>query len=51
MDAVHLALASLARVDYFCTSDDKFFRKAQNIPDLGCKVSTLLNLVMEITNE
>lgn len=51
MDAVHLALASLAGVDYFCTSDDKFFRKAQYIPDLGCKVSTLLNLVMEITNE
>ena len=48
LDALHLAVASLAKVDYFCTSDDKLFRKAQDIPCLGCKVITLLNLVVEI---
>ena len=48
LDALHLAVASLAKVDYFCTSDDKLFRKAQDIPGLGCKVITLLNLVVEI---
>lgn len=48
LDALHLAVASLAGVDYFCTSDDKLFRKANNLPGLGCKVMTLLNLVSEI---
>ena len=49
MDALHLALVSVAQVDYFCTCDDKLFRQAQNLVGLGCKVITLLNLVMEIS--
>ena len=49
MDALHLALASVAQVDYFCTCDDKLYRQAQNLEGLGCKVITLLNLVMEIS--
>jgi predicted nucleic acid-binding protein len=32
MDAIHLALASTAKADYFCTCDDKLFRKAVSIP-------------------
>ena len=29
MDAIHLALASAAKADFFCTCDDKLLRKAQ----------------------
>ena len=49
MDALHLALASTAKADYFCTCDDKLFRKASSISGLNCKVITLLNLIPEIT--
>jgi predicted nucleic acid-binding protein len=49
MDAVHLALASTAGADFFCTSDDKLFRKAKNIKNLGCRVTTILGLIPEIT--
>ena len=49
MDALHLALASTAQADFFCTCDDRLFRKAQTLVGLGCKVITLLNLIPEIT--
>jgi predicted nucleic acid-binding protein len=49
MDAIHIALASSAKADYFCTCDDKLFRKAQTLPNLSCKVITLLGLVPEVT--
>jgi predicted nucleic acid-binding protein len=49
MDAIHLALASNARADYFCTCDDALFRKAQVLEGLNCKVITLLGLVPEVT--
>lgn len=49
MDAIHLTLASTAKADYFCTCDDKLFRKAIAIPGLTCKVITLLSLIPEVT--
>ena len=49
MDALHLALASDAKADYFCTCDDALFRKAQALANLNCKVITLLGLVPEVT--
>ena len=49
MDAIHLALASTAKADFFCTCDDKLFRKAQTLPGLSCKVTTLLGIVPEVT--
>ena len=49
MDAIHLALASTAAADFFCTCDDKLFQKAQALPGLSCKVTTLLGLVPEVT--
>lgn len=49
MDAVHLALASIAGADFFCTSDDKLFRKAQELQNLGCRVTNLLGLIPEVT--
>ena len=49
MDAIHLALASIANADFFCTCDDRLYRKAQSITGLACKVMTLLNLIPEVT--
>ncbi len=48
MDAVHLALASAAKSDYFTTCDDKFLRKAQALTAIDCKVISVLNLVQEV---
>lgn len=49
IDAIHLALASIAKADFFTTCDDKLFRQAQTIQNLSCKVTTLLGLVPEVT--
>ena len=49
MDAIHLALASAAKADFFCTCDARLLRKAQAILGLSCKVTTLLGLVPEVT--
>lgn len=49
MDAIHLATASQAKVDYFCTCDDKLLRCAQSITGLGCKAISLLGLIPEIS--
>ncbi len=49
MDAVHLALASKAEADFFCTCDDKLLRKCQTLSDLTCKVVSVLSLVLEVT--
>lgn len=48
IDAIHLAQASNAQADFFCTCDDKLARKAQAISGLACKVVTLLGLVTEV---
>jgi predicted nucleic acid-binding protein len=47
MDAVHLALASVARVDFFATCDDRLLRKAKGESGLDCKVVSALALVSE----
>ena len=47
MDAVHLALASTARVDFFTTCDDRLLRKAKAESGLDCKVVSPLALVSE----
>lgn len=48
IDAVHLALASVANVDFFVTCDDRLLRKSRSISGLACKVVTVLDLVQEI---
>jgi predicted nucleic acid-binding protein len=47
MDAVHLALASTARVDFFTTCDDRLLRKAKAEFGLDCKVVSILALISE----
>jgi predicted nucleic acid-binding protein len=49
LDAAHLAAAVEAQVDYFCTCDDRFLRRAQAVDTLGTKVVTPLELVSEMT--
>lgn len=49
MDAVHLALASSAKADFFSTCDDKLLRNSQALSDLTCKVLSVLALVSEVT--
>ena len=48
MDAVHLASAEEARVDYFCTCDDEFLKKALQIQNLRIKVVSPVDLAKEL---
>jgi len=48
IDAVHLAVASATKADFFATCDDKLLRKAQAVAGLGCKVVSVLSLVSEV---
>lgn len=48
MDAVHLALASTTKADFFCTCDDKLLRKGPLLADLECNVVSILDLAVEI---
>ena len=48
MDAVHLALASAAKADRFCTCDDRLLRKARSLQGLACRTTDLLDLVTEV---
>jgi predicted nucleic acid-binding protein len=48
LDALHLAFASVSKVDYICTCDDKFLKKAKNFDKLNTKVVSPTELVMEL---
>lgn len=47
-DALHLAAAEAERVDYFCTCDDRFLRKAKARADITVRVVSPLELAQEI---
>jgi predicted nucleic acid-binding protein len=49
LDALHLASAEAARVDYFCTTDDRFLKRARAAGVLPAKVVTPLELIAEVT--
>ncbi len=48
LDALHLASASTAKADYFCTCDDKLLRKGRSLQGLDTKVVSPTELVMEL---
>jgi len=48
LDALHLAFASASKVDYFCTCDDKFLKKAKSFDEINTKVVFPTELVMEL---
>lgn len=48
LDALHLASASWAKADYFCTCDDKLLKKRNNLNSLATEVVSPLQLVAEV---
>ena len=48
LDAVHVALAEAANVDYFCSCDDRLLRKLKRMRDLRVKPRSPLELVEEL---
>jgi predicted nucleic acid-binding protein len=48
MDAVHVALAESAAVDYFCSCDDRLLRKLYRMKDLAIKPISPLALIEEL---
>lgn len=48
LDAVHLASAEEADVDYFCTCDDDLLKKTKKIRDLKTKIVSPLELIDEV---
>ena len=48
LDALHLASAEAAQVDYFCTSDDRFLRRARAVADIRTRAVSPLELVAEV---
>ena len=49
MDALHLASAIVMNIDYFCTADDKFLKKAKKINTPSIKITSPLELVIEVS--
>lgn len=47
-DALHLACAEAGEVDYFCTCDDRFLKKAKLLKQLKLKIVSPLELAEEI---
>ncbi len=48
LDALHLASAEAAAVDYLCTCDDRFLKKARQRTDLTVKVVSPVALIEEL---
>ena len=48
LDALHLASASWAKADYFCTCDDKLLKKLKSLDSIATEVVSLLQLVAEV---
>jgi|SRR5262245_34395316 len=48
LDALHMAFAAHAEVEYFCTCDDKLLKRARRLKSLKAKVVTPIELVMKV---
>jgi len=48
LDALHLASAEAAEVEYLCTCDDRFLKKARQQSDLSVKVVSPVTLIEEL---
>lgn len=47
-DALHLASAESAAVDYFCTCDDRLLNRGRQITSLKVKIVTPIELIQEL---
>ena len=50
VDALHLASAIAGGVDYFCTCDDRFLKRAKTLDTKRTKVVSPLELIAEVTS-
>jgi predicted nucleic acid-binding protein len=50
LDALHLASASWAKADFFCTCDDRLLKKSKRLKGLTVEVVTPLQLVAEVAS-
>lgn len=48
IDALHLAAAEVATVEYFCTCDDRLLRRARTLPDLQLKPVSPIEFIQEV---
>ena len=48
IDALHLASAEATKADFFCTCDDRLYRRTKSMPSIGVKVVTPLELAQEV---
>lgn len=48
LDALHLASAEWAKVDFFCTCDDRFLSKAKKIKNLNTMAVSPIELIEEL---
>lgn len=48
MDALHLSSAVMNQVHYFCTTDDKLFKKAKKSDTANTRVVSPLELIIEV---
>ena len=48
LDALHLASASWAKADYFCTCDDTLLRKRNDLKSIATEVVSPLQLIAEV---
>lgn len=49
LDALHLASAMEPKVDYFCTCDDRFLKRATTAGTTPTRVVSPLELIAEVT--
>lgn len=47
IDALHLAIADIEKIDYLCTCDDSFLRSAKKIENLNTKVVSPIEFIEE----
>ncbi|MDR4505857.1 MAG: PIN domain-containing protein [Candidatus Scalindua sp.] len=47
IDALHLAIGDIEKIDYICTTDDRFIKRAQKIKNLKTKVISPLKFIEE----
>ena len=48
IDALHLAAADVATVDYFCTCDDRLLRRSRALPALHVKPVSPIDFIQEV---
>ena len=48
LDALHLAAAEVANVDYFCTTDDRLLKRGKSLVRMGTRIVSPVELIEEL---